>query len=141
MATCTFFGHADTSEEILPLLQREIVKLIENHGVSCFYVGNHGNFDRLVIRTLKALQQEHPSIEYSIVLAYLPTTSDTFESENTLYPAGIESVPKRFAIVWRNRWMLNKSQFVITHVVSPSSRAAKFKALAEKQKKTVINLA
>ena len=141
MATCTFFGHADTPERVEPALQNVLVDLIENHGVSIFYVGNHGNFDRLVARTLQKLQQLYPFITFNVVLAYLPTAMDARHSKNTLYPNGIETVPKRFAIVWRNRWMLDKSSYVVTYVRAPVGGAAKFKALAEKQNKTVINLA
>ena len=141
MAVCTFFGHADTTEKIVPILQAEIVRLIENREVTHFFVGNHGNFDRLVAHTLKELKQRYPHINYTIVLAYFPVSPNIYDQENSLYPVGIESVPKRFAILWRNRWMLDRSQFVITYVHSPSGGAAKFKVLAEKQGKTVINLA
>lgn len=139
MAPCTFFGHADTPDRVAPSLRSVLVDLIEHHEVSVFYVGNHGNFDRLVARTLQELQQIYPHVTFRVVLAYLPTM-DTHGSTNTLYPAGIETVPKRFAIVWRNRWMLNKSDYVITYVCSPTGGAAKFKTLAEKQDKIVINL-
>ena len=51
---------------------------------------------------------------------------------------GIETVPRRYAVCYRNRWMIRRSDYVITHVSSPvGSGAAKFKDLAEKQGKTV----
>ena len=31
--------------------------------------------------------------------------------ENTLLPEGIENVPPRFAISWRNKWMLERSDY------------------------------
>jgi len=43
------------------------------------------------------------------VLAYMPLHGGTLEKEayaNTMLPEGIENVPKRFAIVWRNKWMV-----------------------------------
>ena len=42
---CTFFGHRDTPERATPLLHDSIVDLIENKGVTDFYVGYNGNFD------------------------------------------------------------------------------------------------
>ena len=140
MATCTFFGHSDTSDTIAPMLQQEIVALIEQHGVTRFYVGNHGNFDRIVVHMLQRLQAIYPHIRYTVVLAYSPTVPGTYPTENTLYPEEMACVPKRFAIDRRNRWMLKNSKFVITHVQAPTGGAAKFKAVAEKQQKTVINL-
>lgn len=51
---------------------------------------------------------------------------------------GIETVPRQYAVCYRNRWMIRRSDYVITHVSSPvGSGEAKFKDLAEKQGKTV----
>ena len=47
--TCTFFGHRDCPETIKPKIREAVIDLIENHGVTMFYVGNQGNFDRLVL--------------------------------------------------------------------------------------------
>ena len=46
---CTFFGHRDCPETIQPKIRTAVIDLIENHGVTMFYVGNQGNFDRLVV--------------------------------------------------------------------------------------------
>ena len=50
---CTFFGHRDCPETIKPKIRTAVIDLIENHGVTMFYVGNQGNFDRLVRSVLK----------------------------------------------------------------------------------------
>ena len=42
---CTFFGHKDTPQNILPVLRTVIIDLIQNKNVDLFYVGNNGNFD------------------------------------------------------------------------------------------------
>ena len=54
--SCTFFGHRDCSEEIIPKLHAVIEKLITENGCNVFYVGNHGNFDRYVSRVLEELR-------------------------------------------------------------------------------------
>ena len=64
MKSCTFFGHRDCPETIKPKIHTAVVDLIENHGVTMFYVGNQGNFDRMVRSVLKevttgALQNRH----------------------------------------------------------------------------------
>lgn len=138
--TVTFFGHKDTPKEIKPTLRTTLVDLIENHGATEFYVGNNGNFDTMVRRQLEALSQAYP-ITYSVVLAYLPTKkSDYDDYTNTILPEGIETVHKRFAISWRNKWMIQQSDVVVTCVTRTYGGAAQFKALAEKQGKTVIEL-
>jgi hypothetical protein len=140
--TCTFFGHRYVQKEIEPILRSTLIDLIENHGAELFYVGNQGGFDAMVTRVLRELSDRYPIRAYT-VLAYLPT-SESSVSENllpTVLPEGIETVPRRFAISFRNRWMIMQSDFVVTQVTNHfASGAAQFKSLAEKQGKTVINL-
>lgn len=138
--TVTFFGHKDTPKEIEPTLRTTLIDLIENKNVTVFYVGNNGNFDTMVRRQLENLSQTYP-ITYNIVLAYIPTKKSEYDSfTNTLLPEGIETVPKRFAISYRNKWMIGQTDIVVTYVTHNFGGAAQFKALAEKQGKTVIEL-
>lgn len=58
-----------------------------------------------------------------------------------LLPDGFEVVPPRFAIDHRNRWMINQSDFVVTYVRSPIGGAEKFKALAERKGKPMVEVA
>ena len=137
---CTFFGHKDTPKEIEPTLRSTLINLIENKNVTVFYVGNNGNFDTMVRRQLENLSQTYP-ITYNIVLAYIPTKKSEYDSfTNTLLPEGIETIPKRFAISWRNKWMIQQSDVVVTYVTHSFGGAVKFKEIAEKQGKMVIEL-
>ena len=137
---CTFFGHKDTPKEIEPTLRSTLIDLIENKNVTVFYVGNNGNFDTMVRRQLEDLSQTYP-ITYSVVLAYLPTEKNKYDDlTNTIYPEGLETVPKRFAIPWRNKWMIHQSDVVVTYVTRNFGGAAQFKALAERLNKHIINL-
>ena len=137
---CTFFGHKDTPKEIEPTLRSTLIDLIENKNVTVFYVGNNGNFDTMVRRQLEDLSQTYP-IEYHVVLAYLPTENNKYDNlTNTIYPEGLETVPKRFAISRRNKWMIQQSDIVVTYVTRNFGGAAQFKALAENKKKIIINL-
>ena len=139
--TATFFGHMDTPKEIEPTLRTTLIDLIENKNVTVFYVGNNGNFDAMVRRQLEDLSQTYP-ITYSVVLAYLPTEKNKYDNLiNTIYPEGIESVPKRFAISWRNKWMIQQSDVVVTYVTHNFGGAAQFKEMAVSLGKIAINLA
>lgn len=141
---CTFFGHNDTLQEIQPKLESSLINLIENHNVNIFYVGNHGNFDVLVKKTLKKLKATYTNINYSIVLAYMPIERQKCNSEDyfyTIYPEGLENIPPKYAIIKRNRWMINNSDYVVTYVKRNTGGAARFKKISEKLGKTVINLA
>ena len=137
---CTFFGHKDTPKEIEPTLRSTLIDLIENKNVTVFYVGNNGNFDTMVRRQLEDLSQTYP-ITYGVVLAYLPTEKNNYDNlTNTIYPEGLETVPKRFAISRRNKWMIQQSDIVVTYVTHTFGGAAQFKEMAESQGKTIINL-
>ena len=142
--TCTFFGHHDCPSSIKPKLREVLIDLIENQSVDMFYVGNKGAFDRLVRSVLRELTQEYPQINYSVVLERLPGKQNEDYPEDfsdTMLPEGIEEVPPRFAIVWRNKWMLRQSDYFVTYVTHSWGGAAQFVEMATRQKKTVINLA
>ena len=137
---CTFFGHKDTLKNIEPTLRATLVDLIENHGTNMFYVGNNGSFDAMVRRQLEDLSNTYP-ITYNVVLAYLPAKKSEYDDyTNTILPDGIETTPKRFAISWRNKWMVQQADVVVTYVTRNFGGAAQFKALAQRQGKTVIEL-
>lgn len=141
MATCTFFGHRDCPDTIRPALRAAITDLIENHGVNLFYVGSQGHFDAMTRSVLRELGRLYPQIGYAVVLAYLPvkhSADDDFS--DTMLPEGIETVPKRFAIAWRNKWLVDSSDYVVTYLTHTWGGAAKYAELAQKKGKTIISL-
>lgn len=138
--SCCFFGHRDAPESIKTLLKDNIIHLITEQNVTDFYVGNNGSFDSIVTSVLKEVVNEYPHVSYSIVLAYLPNKKDQEQEKNTLYPFGIESVPKRYCISWRNKWLIEHSQYVICYVTHITGGASKFMEMAKNKGRTVINL-
>lgn len=105
MVCCALFGHHDSPDYIRPVLRQKICSVLEVEPDCCFLVGNQGRFDALALSVFKELEHQGGSIDYSVVLAYLPEDKSKLPaaSEHTLYPEGIETVPKRFAISWRNK--------------------------------------
>ncbi len=141
---CTFFGHRDAPQDIYNKLEAVLIDLIENEQVNIFYVGSQGSFDGMAKKALTNLKAIYPHIKYAVVLAYMPEKNSTLDYKDysdTILPEGLERVPPKFAISKRNEWMLNKADFVVTYVKYSVGGAAKFKALAEKKGKNVINLA
>lgn len=137
---CCFFGHRDTPNSIESKLEQTIIDLIENKSVDTFYVGNQGGFDALVRSTLKKLKQKYPHINYAVVLAYMPTKKNGRDYSDTIYPDGLENVPRKFAIDRRNKWLIDNSDYVVVYISRSYGGAAKFYELAVKRKKNVINL-
>lgn len=90
------------------------------------------------------MKLKHPDISYCVVLAYMPTgkaAGSLYDYGETLLPEGIESVHPRFAISWRNKWMINESDTVVAYVTRTWGGAAKYVEIAAKKRKNIINLA
>lgn len=132
MPACTFFGHSDCPD-LRAELKDAVMQLVEV-GVDTFYVGNQGRFDAQVRRVLSKL-----GVCYAVVLAYLLKASNG-ELGDTMFPEGLELVHPRFAIDRSNRWMLERSEYVVTYVRHGWGGAAKFAAMAERQGKQIIRL-
>ena len=141
MLACTFFGHSDCPETIRPNLQAVLIDLIVNQNIEMFYVGNQGQFDAIVRNVLRVLKMDYPSINYAVVLAYMPVKKSEYEDHSdTMLPDGIEMVHPRYAISWRNNWMLRQSEYVVTYISRTWGGAAQYAAKAKRLKKNVINL-
>lgn len=136
---CTFFGHKNTPSSVKPLLEETLIDLIENHGANKFYVGNHGSFDRIAAAVLQKLKEKYPHIEYRVVLAHLPSDGTQLPYP-TEFPEGIEKIMPKFAINYRNEYMLEKADTVIAYITHDWGGAAKFTAQAKKKGKHIINL-
>ena len=138
MLACTFFGHKDCPETKYSNILRAIQNLIKEKKVTTFYVGTQGNFDSLVYRALCNLRADFPQIRIYRVLAYLP--KDNSLISDSILLEGIELIHPRYAISWRNRWMIEHSDYVIAYITHNYGGAARFVNEAKRKGKTVINL-
>lgn len=144
MTACTFFGHRDCPENIEPILTKVMIELITVKGVTMFYVGNQGRFDQIALKVLRILKDiDSVNMDYAVVLAYVPSVPERFvrytEGE-TMLPEGIEQVHPKFAISWRNDWMLRNSDYVVTYTTHSWGGAARYAAKARKMRKNIINI-
>ena len=139
--TCCFFGHREVTHNIRPRLTEIIKNLITEDGVTDFYVGHQGQFDSMVYSVLKELKARYPQIRYTVVLAYMPNEHiKEVYGEDTLFPDGLETVPKRFAIIKRNEWMISHSDVAVCYVWKITGGAAKFKKKAESKGLHIIDV-
>ena len=142
----TFCGHSnclfnnDVKEQLKNILQNEIIK-----NPTCkFYLGGYGDFDGFCLRTLKALKTNFPKIELIFITPYLDKNYSKLEFakyhyDDVIFPP-LESVPRKFAILKRNEWMVNEADLVIAYVMYSWGGAAKTLEYAKRKKKTIINL-
>ncbi len=140
--TVTFFGHRDAYNIDTEKLFLMLSELIENEGANTFYVGNNGNFDKAVLSVLVRLKEKYKHVEYTVVLAYMPR--ETHSEYATEYPTMLPEVVARsfpkFAISARNLWMIENSDTVITYANRNFGSAAKYKSLAKKKGKRIIEV-
>ena len=141
MPACTFFGHRECPDTIKVKLREVLIDLIANNDVDMFYVGNQGRFDSIVRGVLRNLKKEYPQIDYAVVLAYMPGKQTEYDDySDTMLPEGIESVHPRYAISWRNNWMLRQSDYVVTFITHSWGGAYQFSRKAKSLEKIIVNI-
>lgn len=141
---CCFFGHGDTDSDIFKILYSEIEKHITQFNIATFYVGGYGSFDRMSVVILNEIKRKYPYINIVHVLAYLPIEKTneykTSLYSSTIYPNGLEIVPQKFAITYRNRWIVEQSDCLITYVRTSYGGAYKALQYAKRKGKKIVNL-
>ena len=140
---CGFFGHSDTPSVVYSQLCNIVENLIVSRGVSQFLVGTHGSFDSMVLKTLRQMKKKYPYILYHVVLAYMPTEkreNALYQDIETLLPEGIETVPKRFAISWRNQWMIRQADMIVCYITHSWGGAAQFVEYAKNKNREIIRI-
>lgn len=136
----TFCGHSDLDD---PAFVRRWLtgitgQLIEE-GADTFYLGGYGAFDLLAAEVLREQKRTHPHITLVLILPYLNFTRiGTDGYDETIYPP-LETVPKRYTIVHRNRWMVEQADTVVAYVRHEWGGAAKTLAHAQRKKKRIFN--
>lgn len=130
--TCCFFGHRECWGLEEESLLQEIERLIKE-GVVLFYMGNQGQFDGMARNIIRKMKKIYPHIQYSVVLAYLPERKDGWN--DTIYPEGMECVPRKFAILKRNRWMIDRADVCICYICHTWGGA--FEAVKRAKKKGI----
>ncbi len=135
MKSCFFIGHREATERIVPHLAETIERHIVELGVTEFVVGGYGAFDRMAARQLAAAKNRHPEINIMLLTPYHPSERKIYLPtgfELGFYPPGMDSVPKRLAIVRANRYMIEHSDYLIAYVWHPASNARELLEYAQR---------
>ena len=134
MSTCFFIGHRDAPDSILPSLSAAIEARIVEDGVDQFVAGNYGRFDSLAVRKAK---KQHPDILLFYLRPYHPAERSFTPAgfDGSFYPPGMETVPRKLAIVRANRYMVDNSQFLIAYARYTVSNAWELTEYAWKREK------
>ena len=143
----TFCGHSNClfSDEEKEKLKLLLIKEIRKNPTCKFYLGGYGDFDSLCLRTLRELKKEFQDIELIFITPYLDKNYSKLELakyyyDDVIFPP-IESVPRKFAILKRNEWMVEQADLVIAYVMYSWGGAVKTLEYAKRKKKRIINIA
>ena len=141
LRTFRFFFSDDVKQELKYILVSEIIK-----NPTCkFYLGGYGDFDSLCLRTLRELKTDFPDIELLFITPYLDKNYSKLELakyyyDDVIFPP-IENVPRKFAILKKNEWMVDSANLVIAYVKYSWGGAAKTVEYAKRKKVPIINIA
>ena len=116
---CVFIGHRDAPRAIWGRLLEAVESVIVHFQVTEFYVGGYGQFDSMAADAVRSMQLRYTEVRLYLIYAYLPVRRDDFITERydgTIYPEGLESTPRRFAITKRNKWMVDQASAIIAYV-------------------------
>lgn len=137
MKTCFMFGHGTAPYSILPQIEQAIEDHYAKYGVTAFYVGSRGQFDSIAATAVKQAKQRHPDIRLFLVLAYHPAERPvdlTGGFDNSFYPP-LENVPRPYAIVRANQYMVDTADTMICYVKHPGNTRNLLEYAQRRQKK------
>ena len=137
----TFCGHSQFFEsnkyenKLIEILEREV-----GNSSAEMYLGGYGGFDSFAYECCKKFKVNHPNVSLVFVTPYMkvdPIYRQSYDS--VLYP-GLEDKPPKFAITYRNRYMIDRSDLVIAYIDHDWGGAHKSYCYAKRKNKTIINL-
>ena len=144
----TFCGHgdftatADRENRLLTLLE-----FYADDSHTELLLGGYGNFDAFAFRCGKILQRKHPNVSLIFVTPYMITdqkmgnsTQKGAEYDQIIYPP-LENVPPRYAIIHRNRYMVEQADLVIAYITRSRGGAYQTYQHAQRKHKKIHNLA
>ena len=142
----TFCGHSNCSfsDEEKEKLKQLLLKEIRKNPTCKFYLGGYGDFDSLCLRTLRELKTDFPDIELLFITPYLDSNYSKLQLakyyyDDIIFPP-IENVPRKFAILKRNEWIVDSANLVIAYVKYSWGGAAKTLEYAKRKKVPIINI-
>jgi len=119
----TFCGHSkirickDTEQKMLAFLEEKV-----GSSPVDMFLGNYGKFDNFAYECCKKYKEAHPNVSLVFVTPYLTIEYQRNHLkylqkmyDSIIYPE-IESKPKRFAITYRNRYMIEKADYVVAYI-------------------------
>ena len=147
----TFCGHRQidslvNEEKIIEELTKVILENFDKNS-TVFLCGGYGKFDYYCAKTVKILKGLYPNIKSFFVSPYKHESfrkkvqdimCDGFY-DRTIYP-DLKYVPYKFAILERNKYMINSADLIIAYINHCWGGAYSAYVYAKSKNKKIINL-
>ncbi len=142
---CTGFGHREVYLDIESKLDSAIDYVV-GEGCKVFMTGDMGEFDKKFIKAVIHAKNKNPEIKLILVIPYytkrINSHKEYYEStfDEVILPDVLSDVHYKSAIPMRNKWMVDRSDFVISYVCRDFGGAYKAFEYAKRQNKTIIKI-
>lgn len=150
MTVCTFAGHREVYQaNIAEKLDEAISIIVETDDCFRFLVGGMGNFDGMCASAIRRAKRRYPNKQISLELVLPYLTQELIENkqfyetsyDDVIVPIELAGVHYKSAITKRNRWMIERSDWLVAFVYREFGGAYTTLRYAEKKGLQIVNLA
>ena len=138
----TFCGHStfkkneEFKKRIITILTQKIAEAKAD-----IYLGGYGNFDDLAYDCAKEYQLTHPNINLIFITPYITVAEYKKDHFDLIVYPELEKIPLRYAILHRNKWMVDQASIVIAYVTHKYGGAYTMYRYAKRKNKEIYNIA
>ena len=142
-----FCGHSRFSKK--EEYEQKILNFLEEkvgNGFADFYLGGYGEFDNFAYECCKKYKETHRNVSLIFITPYITVEYQKnhlqygkMVYDEIIYPE-IEDKPLRFAISYRNQWMVEKADYVICGIDREWGGAYKTYQYAKRKNKYIYNI-
>lgn len=136
-----FIGTKEHEQKVLDILEESV-----REDTAEMYLGGYGGFDEFAYHCCKMFKEKHQNTKLVFVTPYITSDYQKNHLENLkslydyiIYPT-IEDKPKRFAIIYRNRYMVDSADLLISYIEHNYGGAYQTYRYAKRKKKRICNL-
>ena len=143
----TFCGHSDfmKTEEYERNFFAILEEIVGDRSAD-FYLGGYGSFDAFAYDCCKKYKMTHPRVSLFFITPYMTPEyqknhldAKREQYDGIIYPE-IENKPLKFAISYRNKWMVEQADCVICGLVHDWGGAFQTYRHAKRKKKPIFNI-
>lgn len=150
MISCTFAGHREVySCNVESSIEFAIESILKKDNSFVFYSGDMGEFDKMCSAAVRTAKRRHPELDIKLMvvlpymMAKINTDKDFYKNlyDDIIIPMELSDAHYKSAITKRNRWIIDRSDFLIAYVYRDFGGAYTTLKYANRMNKEIINLA